>query len=60
MKKLLNIGKTLNKQQQTEITGGLKKIGPVVCNAGYFIQPEDTCAVGYHLHPMGHCICCRN
>lgn len=60
MKKLLIIGKALNKNEQQEITGGRKIIQPFVCTAGYFIQAEETCAIGYHLHPQGHCICCRD
>lgn len=58
MKNLKNIGKALNKAEQKEINGG--KFGLVVCLAPYLIQVGETCAPGYHMHPQGHCICCRD
>lgn len=62
LKNISNLGNTISKQQQQEISGGMKPFGEVVCNAPYFKSSEDEpCNRGYHPHPtMGHCICCRD
>ncbi len=59
MKKLSTLGKSLNKQQQLEIIGGIKPVKEIVCLSPYLTM-DNTCSSGYHLHPQGHCICCRN
>jgi hypothetical protein len=57
LKNISNLGKALNKIEQKEINGGAR--GLVLCLNPY-LTPDNTCAVGYHLHPQGHCICCRD
>ena len=59
MKNVSKLGKALSKAEQKEVTGGIK-FGQYICIAPYLIEPEETCIPGYHLHPQGHCICCRD
>jgi hypothetical protein len=61
MKNLSKLGKALNKAEQQLINGGARvRQLQALCLLPYLIQPEETCAAGYHLHPQGHCICCKN
>ncbi|WP_408038010.1 hypothetical protein [Tenacibaculum amylolyticum] len=60
MKQLKIIGKALNKRAQQQIKGGGKTLRPVICLAPYLIDFGQTCADGYHMHPQGHCICCKD
>ncbi len=58
LKKIVNLGQILNKQEQQEIHGGLFE--QVTCNNPY-INPGGACEAGYHPHPtLGHCVCCAN
>lgn len=59
MKNLLVLGKALSNLEQQQVNGGGKKFGPVTCVSPYFTA-DNTCIEGYHLHPQGHCICCRD
>lgn len=48
----------LSKTEQFEVNGGRKSIQSI-CLSPYLTETQ-TCQPGYHLHPMGHCICCRD
>ncbi len=58
LKNILKLGTALDKAEQKIVNGGGKVFGPV-CVAPY-LTSTLTCIPGYHLHPQGHCICCRD
>ncbi|WP_299685244.1 hypothetical protein [uncultured Dokdonia sp.] len=56
LKKIENLGKTLSKDSQREVNGGM--LSEVTCNNPY-INPGGPCDQGYYPHPtLGHCVCC--
>jgi hypothetical protein len=62
MKNLIKNADVLNKEEQKGINGGFgPQPGKVICLAPYFI-PDHTvpCLPGYHLHPAGICVCCKD
>jgi len=62
MKNLIKNGAPLSKEEQKGINGGF---GPqpvkAFCLAPYLIMDHTQgCAPGYHLHPLGICLCCKD
>lgn len=58
LKKIVNLGQTLSKEEQKEVTGG--RLVEETCNNPY-INPGGPCDPGYHPHAIyGHCICCAD
>lgn len=62
MKNLKKIGRVLDKSEQKEIHGGFGPVSDkVICHAPYLIPDHNIpCAPGYHLHPGGLCLCCKD
>ena len=60
MKNLLELGKVLNNLEQQQVNGGFGPVKGPVCLSPYFVDAPFICAEGYHLHPQGHCICCKD
>ncbi len=60
MKNLSELGSKLDRNELKSINGGFGLVGKPICLSPYLIDVGDSCAPGYHLHPQGHCICCRD
>lgn len=62
MKKLIKNGEALNKEEQKGINGGFGvQPGKVICESPYIIADHTVpCQPGYHLHPGGLCLCCKD
>ena len=56
LKKIENLGKSLSKELQREVNGGMLRED--TCNNPY-INEGGPCDQGYYPHPVyGHCVCC--